>query len=291
MHALNECCVNSSRAHDGRQREALRQRSLLAALFAPQLTPIPADELAMRQRGALWKAGLLAYRTNGVAHAVEALRAQFPTVLAMLGAEAFEAVCIRHWRSRPPRHGDLAWVGIDFPQTLADQGELLPWPWLVDCARLDLALWHVLFDPSPGLKQDDLQRLAADDPVHLHIQLAPGTRLLASHWPIVTLQRLHREPESDALALRTALQQPGETAWVWRNDLRAQCSALSPSEAQWIVALQTGLPLSGALDVIPDDFDLARWLRLAVAHGWLEGVQDLRRTNTVTKRNALLGPY
>ncbi|WP_031406560.1 DNA-binding domain-containing protein [Thiomonas sp. FB-Cd] len=285
MSALNASSVEQSRALDARQREARRQRSLLAAVFAPQPTPAPSDELAIRQRGARWQAGLSAYRTNGVAHAIEALRAQFPTVLAMLGEQAFEAVCMRHWRSHPPRQGDLAWVGIDFPQSLAVLDELLPWPWLADCARLDLALWQVLFEPRPGLKQDDLQRLAAQDPMDLNMQLAPGTRLLASPWPIVTLRRLHCEPEPDALALRTALQQPGETAWVWREGLQAQCSALAPIEVQWISALQTSPTLAAALDVVQDDFDLAAWLHLAVVHGWLESVQDLHHTDAIANVN------
>jgi hypothetical protein len=276
MNALNESSVDHSRALEARQREAQRQCSLLAAVLAPQPTITPADELAVRQRGARWQAGLSAYRTNGVAHAVDALRAQFPTVLAMLGEPAFEAVCMRHWHSHPPKQGDLAWVGVDFPQTLAVLDELLPWPWLVDCARLDLALWQVLFEPPPGLKQDDLQRLAANDPLRLHMELAPGTRLIESPWPIVTLQRLHCEPEPDSLALRTAVEQPGETAWVWREGLLAQCHALTPTEAQWISALQASPTLDAALDVVSDDFDLSAWLHLAVVHGWLECVHELR---------------
>lgn len=290
MSALDEFSAERSRALGPRQREAQRQRSLLAALFAPQSTAVPADELAVCQRGARWQAGLSAYRVNGVAHAVDALRAQFPSVLAMLGEQAFEAVCIRHWRSHPPRQGDLAWVGAEFPQTLAGQHELLPWPWLVDCARLDLAVWQVLFEPPAGLKHDDLRRLATDDPMQLHMRLAPGTRLLASAWPIVTLWRLHREPEPDASALRAALQQPGETAWVWREGLQTKCTALSPFDAQWLSALQIKATLAAALDAVPEEFDLAAWLHLAVAHGWLDGVEDLRSTTAVTEVDANSSP-
>lgn len=290
MSASNQPPVEPPHELEARQHEAQRQRSLLAALYAPQPSSIPTNELAIRQRGARWLAGLSAYRANGLAHAIEALRAQFPSVLAMLGKQSFEAVCIRHWRSRPPRQGDLAWVGADFPQTVAEQAELLPWPWLADCTRLDLALWQVLFEPPAGLKQDDLQRLAADDPLHLHMRLAPGTRLIVSPWPIVTLWRLHREPEPDALAIRAALQQPGETAWVWREGLQAQCTALAPTEAQWMSALETSPTLAAALDVVPDTFDLAAWLHLAVVHGWLEGVQDLRGTATIAEVDAHIGP-
>lgn len=257
------------------EREALRQRCLLEAVFAAQPQLAPTAMLAMRQDRAQWRAGLAAYRANALAHATNALRAQFPTVHAMLGSESFDAVCIRHWRSRPPRQGDLAWAGTDFPQTVCDHEDLRPWPWLGDCARLDLALWAVLFEPPAALEKADLDRLITNDPQRLRMQLAPGNRLIASAWPIVTLWQMHREAEPDRAALEAALQQCGETAWVWREGLQAQCVALGPTHAQWLRALQVHPTLKAALDATPEDFDAIAWLQAAVRHGWLQAVSAI----------------
>lgn len=257
------------------QAEAQRQRDLLTALFAPQAVAEPDASLGLLQQGAAWRAGLAAYRCNGLAHATNALRVQCPTVLAMLGEQAFDAICARHWCSRPPRGGDLAWVGEDFALTLTEQDDLRPWPWLADCARLDLALWQVLFEPPAAFAAPDLQRLAEGDPARLQLRLAAGTRRLQSPWAIVTLRALHSQPATDSTALRAALQQPGETAWVWREGLQAQCLALTTEQGAWLHALQRCASLDAAIDAAPPTFDLAAWLRDAVQHGWLDSVAPL----------------
>jgi len=256
-------------------REAARQQALVALLFAPQPRADAPPTLGVRQRGARWAEGLAAYRGNGHEHARLALRAQFPTVLAMLGDDAFDTVAVRHWLARPPRRGDLAWIGEDFADTLAEQGALRDWPWLVDSARLDWALWHVQRDPSAALQAEDLQRLATQPPQTLRLHLAPGARLIASDWPIVTLWQLHRDPEPDALACRNALQQGGQTAWVWCLGWQPCAEAIAPSAAHWMHALQTAPTLDAALAACNDDFDLAAWLHRAVQQGWIAAVEPL----------------
>ena len=254
--------------------EALRQQTLLQALFAPLPGAAPPAALGVIQQGARWVAALAAYRANGLEHARIALRAQFPTALAMLGEAAFDAVAARYWLAQPPRVGDLAHVGADFPRCLEAQAELAAWPWLGDSARLDLALWQVLFAAPARLAEEDLQRLAAIDPAQLRVALAAGTRLLESRWPVHHLWLLHQTPQPAADALRAALRRPGETVWVWRQALQAHCRALPPAEAQWLRALRAGT-LGSALQDADEDFDVSAWLQQAVAHGWIDRVEPL----------------
>ena len=254
--------------------EALRQQTLLQALFAPLPGAAPPAALGVSQQGARWAAALAAYRANGLEHARSALRAQFPTVLAMLGEAAFDAVAARYWLAQPPRVGDLAHVGGAFPECLQVQAELAPWPWLADSARLDLALWQVLFAAPARLAEEDLRRLAAIDPAQLRVVLATGTRLLESRWPVHQLWLLHQTPQPDADALRAALRQPGETVWVWREALQAHCRALPPTAAQWLHALDAGA-LADALQNADAGFDVSAWLQQAVAHGWIDHVELL----------------
>nr|WP_288118533.1 DNA-binding domain-containing protein [Thiomonas sp.] len=256
------------------RRETRRQRALLQAIFAQHAPAEPPQELAVRQRGRTWHAGLAAYRANGLAHAASALRVQFPTVLAMLGEASFDAVCVRYWRSWPPTEGDLARIGGAFPACLAKQQDLRAWPWLEDCGRLDLALWQVMDEAPAALTAADLQRLAQGDPARQRVLLAPGTRCVASHWPIVTLWRLHQAPETDAAVLRAAIGQPGENAWVWREALRPQCASLDAIAAQWLHALRERPNLEAALDAAHEDFDFSAWLRAAVQHGWIDTVRE-----------------
>ncbi|MHB1676251.1 MAG: HvfC/BufC family peptide modification chaperone [Sulfuriferula sp.] len=255
------------------QAEMQRQQDLVAAIFSSRAPTEPATEMGLLEQGQLWSAGIAAYRGNGLSHATAALRVQFPTVLAMLGDTAFDAVCARHWRQRPPRQGDLAKVGTEFAETIAELSELAPWPWLADSARLDWALWQVLFEPSALLTETDLHRLANDEPTQLRIQLAAGTRLIQSPWPLVALRHLHRTPEPDTQVLQDALLLPGEYAWVWREGFEAQCMAIPAYEAAWIHALQSCPSLDAALDIAPGEMDFSAWLNNAVRHGWIDHVQ------------------
>ena len=261
--------------------EALRQQTLLQALFAPLPGAAPPAALGVVQQGARWAAGLAAYRANGLEHARIALRAQYPTVLAMLGEAAFDAVAARYWLAQPPRVGDLARVGADFPRCLEAQAELAAWPWLGDSARLDLALWQVLFAAPARLAEEDLQRLAAIDPAQLRVVLAAGTRLLESRWPVHHLWLLHQTPQPAADALRAAPRRPGETVWVWREALQAHCRALPPADARWLRALCAGT-LGSALQNADENFDVSAWLQQAVAHGWIDRVEPLSGTECGT---------
>lgn len=258
------------------RREARRQQAFLQAIFATQAPAVPAPELAVLQRGGAWNMGLAAYRANGLAHATAALRVQFPTVLAMLGDEAFDTVSARYWRVWHPSEGDLARIGGAFPACLSMQQDLRAWPWLEDCARLDLALWQVMGEAPAAFSRADLQRLAELDPARLRIVLAPGTRCVASNWPIVSLWRLHQRPEADAAALRAAMRQPGETAWIWREGMQSQCASLKAAEAQWLQALLSSPNLDAALGAAPEDFDATGWLHDAVQHGWMDAVRECR---------------
>ncbi len=255
------------------RREAARQQALLRVLFAAQPAPAPLPELGVRQRDQRWSAGLAAYRGNGLEHAVAALRAQFPTVLAMLGEAPFDALCARYWYAYPPQQGDLARIGAEFPVCIAAQDELRPWPWLADSARLDRARWEVLFEAPSHLAAQDLQRLAECDPACLRLCLAPGTRLLETRWPVFRLWQLHQAPDIDGAALRAALRQPAAPLWIWRADMQAQCREISANEADWLRALATGTRLDQALDAAAADFDVAAWLQAAVRNGWIDGVR------------------
>lgn len=274
--------MNAPLASRGENREAARQQALVALLFAPQAMAERPSALGVKQFGARWAEGLAAYRGNGREHARVALRAQFPTVLAMLGEPTFDTLAARHWLARPPRRGDLAWVGEDFADTLAEQRDLQAWPWLADSARLDWALWNVLHARPAALRADDLQRLACEPPQRLRLRLAPGTRLVASRWPIVSLWRLHRAEAPDVVACRDALQGMGEIAWVWREGWQARAEVCAADTQQWLLALQQAPTLEHALQAIDDgDFDPAAWLQQAVRHGWIDTVGPVSATPSI----------
>ncbi|MHB1245962.1 MAG: HvfC/BufC family peptide modification chaperone [Sulfuriferula sp.] len=267
-----------ARAHTALADEARRQRELVEAVFSAQISDTACA--GVRQSGAQWRAGLAAYRGNGLAHARNALRVQFPTVLAMLGEEAFDVLCAHYWRACPPRRGDLAWVGEELPEFIVTLQALDDWPWLGDCARLDWAIWQIASAAPARLDEDDLRRLVSGDPQKLRLQLAGGVRRVASAWPVVTLYLAHHQQDTDWDEVTQAIQhRQAQTAWAWRPQAGISSGMplqpLDTATDRWIVALNQGMSLETALDLAGDDFDFVVWLDQAARQGWLDAVMDL----------------
>ena len=254
--------------------EAQRQRALLAAFMGQAAPP------SIREPQARAARGLQAYRANAEALAERALSAVFVIVQAMVGAENFQHLACEFWQAHPPLRGDVGEWGGGFPEWLQAHAAMARWPWLGDCARLELA-WHhneraadAVFDAA------SLALLESTDPARLVMQLMPGTALLRSRWPIATIHAAHHVDEAHSEAafarVRAELEeQRGETVLVVRQVWRARVHVLTPADADWADSLLTGENLALALDRAGENFDFAAWLVTALREQWVKGVAVL----------------
>lgn len=250
--------------------EAERQRELLRALSG-------ADVHGLREQGVRAARGMEAYRANAEAIAERALAAAFGTVRALVGDDDFARLARALWASHPPVRGDLGEWGEAFPEWLGAHAGLAAWPYLADCARLDLALHRneraadAVFDPA------SLSLLESTDPSALHLQLMPGTALVVSAWPIVGIHHAHQlsgdAAERAFEAVRDAIADSrAESAFVVREGWRAVVHALTPADARWTAALLDGADLASAFERAGAGFDFAAWLQTAIRHTWMKGV-------------------
>ena len=114
--------------------------------------------------------GFAVYRNTCARGAVEALRAAYPTIDALIGEEAFTHAALDYRGANLPASPVLSDYGADFAEFLERQpwtGEL---PYLADVARLD-RLWLECF-------------LSAD----------PAARLAWLATPAMTIWQAHRQP-------------------------------------------------------------------------------------------------
>lgn len=263
-----------------RAAEAERQRVLLAAVSG---LADAADLPGLREVGPRAERGLSAYRANAAALADRALGAVFPTVRSLVGEPNFRRLAAEHWRDHPPLRGDLGEWGAAFPDALQGHAAFAEWPYLGDCARLDLALHRCERAADAELDVDSLGLLQDCDPSQLTLALMPGTVVLSSRWPIARIHRAHArhvEGPDDAepadarfddarRALRAGL---GEDVLVARTGWRASVHGLDAPTAAWTRSLLQGEPLSVALARGGDAFDFAQWLVMALRERWLKGV-------------------
>ena len=280
--------------------EALRQQALIAAIEASDtgdtdgthgiatavsvdlLQPSPPlSQLQLRETGARAARGLEVYRANAQASADRALVAAFATVRAMVGADDFSHLAHEFWRACPPQHGDMGEWGLEFPAWLAAHPGLAPWPYLGDCARLDLALHINERAADADLDAASLALLDECDPERTHLAWMPGVRVLSSPWPIATIHHAHQvdadERERAFGAVRAALAAPRaqachEHVLVARKGWRAVVHRLDAAEAGFAHSVQRGASLGAALAEAGSGFDFAHWLGRALQEAWLKGM-------------------
>ncbi|MBC7956320.1 MAG: putative DNA-binding domain-containing protein, partial [Cytophagales bacterium] len=142
--------------------------------------------------------GLQAYQANAGASAERSLAASFPTVQALVGEASFADLARAFWHTCPPERGDLACFGETLPAFIADSEQLADVPYLPDAARLDWLLAAAERAADDEADTSTLGLLAEVDPSQLRIELMPGTAVLSSAFPVVSLWQAHQAGEGAA---------------------------------------------------------------------------------------------
>ncbi len=253
--------------------EAERQRALLGAVVASRTADGPDPHLDTAGDTA---SGLRAYRANAHASAARALALACPTLRALVGADDFTQLAREFWHVHPPQRGDLGDWGDALPDWLAAHAGLAEWPYLADCARLDLALHHCERAAEASLDAASLALLGDHRPNELRLRLRPGVQCIASRWPISTVRAAHARGADEALfeRARAAIQAgAGEAVVVARDGFRGVVHRIGAPGAAFMQAIARDATLAGALSAAGNDFDFAAWLADALRCQWLQRVE------------------
>lgn len=255
----------------------LQQQSLLDALF---MRPGSVEAgSALQHLHSLVKPqadrGLMAYQANGHALAERSLLAAYPVIAQLMGSESFNALARDLWHINPPRRGDLAQWGDALPAFLASSEQLTEVPYLADVARVEWALHRAAGAPDADTYLPSFARLSTEDPQSLTLTLAPGTGLITSAWPVVSLVTAHTERQPTLTeAGQRVRNRVGETAVVWRQGWRPFVAACPADALGVLQVLLSGAALPTALEFAGPDFDFSDWLTQAVHSGLVIGVAD-----------------
>ena len=223
--------------------------------------------------------GMQAYQANAGASAERALASSFPTVQALIGEESFAAMARAFWHAHPPERGDLACFGEVLPAFIAASEQLADVPYLPDSARLDWLLAQAERAADEVADPSTLSLLAEVDPSQLRLRLLPGTAMLASAYPVVSVWLAHQSSQDAAVhaghARHALAEGTGEQALVWRAGWRAMALAVSEPTAQWTQCLLRGDTLGMALNQAGEGFEFEPWLVQALQRGWLAGAEHV----------------
>ena len=206
----------------------------------------PGDDLPADLRALADQPGFSVYRNTVLKGCIDALQANYPAIVRLVGEEWFRAAAALHARARPPGDTRLLLYGMDFPDFLRDFPPAAELPYLRGVAMLD-RLWteaHVAAD-APALAP---AALAGLPPAQL------GDKVLTPHpaarwaWfadqPIYTLWQRNRYAgdwvSGDGLAWI------GEGALLTRPAGAVTWTALDAAGCAFLDACAAGHPLGAA---------------------------------------------
>ncbi|WP_169568217.1 DNA-binding domain-containing protein [Sneathiella limimaris] len=148
------------------------------------------------RRGKFAGTDLLAIHQNHFRSSLsDALGANFPAILALIGEDYFQHVTRRFVEASPPPGAILAEYGCGFADHLAENDALNPFPYLADVARLEWH-WNEAFHEADAasLSAEELTALAtnATEEAPLDLFLHPTVRLIRSPYPLAKIWEMAR---------------------------------------------------------------------------------------------------
>lgn len=210
---------------------------------------------------------------------MRSLQAAYPVIAQLIGEEAFGHLARDFWEQHPPKHGDLAQWGDELSGLINRIPALQTEPYLADIARAEWALHTAATAAEQAADFASFSLLTEYDPAALTLQLAAGTAVITSNYPIASILTAHLYNQPSFTEVGNLLRHTvAQHALVWRAGLRPMVASCSAGEAAFVSQLQHGDSLLAALDSLPlnnsHNFDLNTWLPHAVQTGLLLGVRS-----------------
>ena len=234
------------------------QREFSAALLQP-------DHMVRRRLGE----GFAVYQNTVVKGLIDVLRANYPTVARIAGAEWFDAAAQWFARERLPEQPALALYGATFPEFIAGIDSARELPYLPEVARLD-RLWtevHFAADASL-LRPSVLQALAPAELQTRRLRMHPAMRFAWLPHSAVTIWEHNRPPAVTPAELQVDGCEQG--ALLTRPDGAIRTTPLLHPDYWFLRRLADGMPLGEAavsvLERYPDA-DIAGLLAKFIAVG------------------------
>ena len=218
------------------------QDDFVQALLAPH------GEAPDYLRALVEQPGFAVYRNTVLKGCIDALQANYPAVVRLVGEEWFRAAAALYVRARPPGDARLLLYGSGFPDFLRDFPPAADLPYLPGVARLD-RLWtesHVAAD-AVALAPAALAGLPLDQLGDLALAPYPAARWAwFDDQPIYTLWQRNRSTEAEGVGSDDQLVWTGEGALLTRPAGVVTWTELDAAGCAFLDACAAGRPLAHA---------------------------------------------
>lgn len=212
------------------------------------------------------EAGLSVYRNTVAKGRVDALAANFPTVLSMVGEDWFRAAAALFAREAPPASAALLDYGQAFPAWLERFPPADDTPYLAGIANLDRLWTETLFAAeAPMLTAQALAALEPEDLAMMSLPLHPSVRFASFDAGLPSLWAAAREGREDL-----ELSDQPEALLLVRAKGAVMHRVISEAETAFLHACRGGLTSAEAAEralVAKPGADLAGLFAALIADG------------------------
>ena len=231
---------------------------LLTGDSAPLAPAIVADAFDGAERLAI-------YRNNFLIGLGEALKANFPVTLQLVGRDFFEQAARRFVLANPPQRPCLFEYGAAFPDYLRDLPELAALPYVAEMACFEFARIAAYNAPAEQyISADMLGGLPPEQLEGLPIRRARHARIVQAGTPVLPLWKAHQNPEADLSGIDMTPER--HALLVCRPDRTLVVRQLDAPTEQFLSAAEeeTPLGLAAAQCGAGNDAALGRIIALAL---------------------------
>ncbi len=231
---------------------------LLSGDNAPLAPAIVADSFDGPERLAI-------YRNNFLISLGEALKANFPVTLQLLGRDFFEQAARRFVLTHPPRRPCLFEYGAGFAEHLRDLPQMATRPYIIDMARFEFARVAAYNAPvEPAVTSDSLIGLSPEQLEALPIRRARHAQIVAVRGPVLALWQAHQAAEPDFADIDMTPRSQALLVCRPEQALMYQELDLSASAFMLAAETETSLGIAAARCGATDDATLGRIVALAL---------------------------
>lgn len=229
--------------------------------------------------GNLDQRGLDIYRRNIQITAKNALEVTFPTVLKLLGDELFLYANTQLLEKYPPSEGDWATWGKEFPHVVGTMSQLIDYPYVEDCATLDLTRHDLDRASNFEYDADSLTLFSQYELDNIFVDFPSTIKVQHSEFPIIEIWEANHSDDSEtfiALAKeRIANDQSEQFILIYRQNYRVKMKEISAINYNWYKLLMSGLSIGSALDKVSGSgFVFEEWLPDAIHNHLISGFRN-----------------
>lgn len=209
------------------------------------------------------------YRNNVTRAAIEALRAAYPAVNRIAGANFFSPMARQYWLDHPPSSASLTLYGHDFAGHVARYDPARALPYLPAIAHLDRAWLEAHHSANdPVLTATDIASFEAESLPSLAPGLSASVRLVQLDVAVHAVWQANRQAEPDP---QPRIEPGPQSVLVWRQQGVVQSMPLPPQHFAFLDQLERGASLQAAIEAatIPDPaaIDPAQFFSHGLSHG------------------------